>query len=236
MSNLSGPERAHYVQSMFGRIAPRYDLLNKLMTFGQDAAWRRQAITRLEIKPGDTVLDLGAGTGDLAFEAARRYPGAFVVASDFTFEMVQVGKRRKDGEKVAWVIADAMRLPFASGCADAIVSGYLLRNVPDVDQSLGEQHRVLKPGGRAASLDTTPPGKNLLRPFLEFYLHRVIPFLGRLVAGDAEAYTYLPSSTEQFLSAEALARRFSHAGLEGVGFVRKMFGTMAIHWGKKQGK
>jgi demethylmenaquinone methyltransferase/2-methoxy-6-polyprenyl-1,4-benzoquinol methylase len=234
MSNLTGSERAKYVQSMFGRIAHRYDLLNRLMTFGQDVGWRKVAVDRLEVQDGETVLDLGAGTGDLAFEVARRHPGAFVVASDFTAEMVLVGKRRPEGGQVAWVIADAMHLPFASECAGAVVSGYLLRNVPDVAQTLQEQQRVLKPGGRAASLDTTPPRKNLLRPFLEFYLHRVIPILGRLVAGDAEAYTYLPSSTEQFLTAENLADRFERAGFGGVDFVRKMFGTMAIHWGRKR--
>jgi demethylmenaquinone methyltransferase/2-methoxy-6-polyprenyl-1,4-benzoquinol methylase len=235
MSNLTGKERAKYVQSMFGRIAHRYDLLNRLMTLGQDVGWRKQAIDKLKINAGDTVLDLGAGTGDLAFEAARRHPDAFVVASDFTIEMVLVGKQRPYGDKVAWVIADAMHLPFASECANAIVSGYLLRNVPDVGQTLSEHHRVMKPGGRAASLDTTPPRKNLLRPFLEFYLHRVIPVLGKLVAGEAEAYTYLPSSTEQFLTAEALAEHLEEANFTSVGFVRKMFGTMAIHWGRKWG-
>ncbi|MEN8242537.1 MAG: ubiquinone/menaquinone biosynthesis methyltransferase [Chloroflexota bacterium] len=234
MSNLTGTERAKYVQDMFGRIAHRYDLLNRLMTLGQDIGWRKTAIEHLEIAAGDIVLDLGAGTGDIAYEAARRHPGAFVIASDFTAEMVMVGKQRPDGDRVAWVIADAMCLPFASGCAEAVVSGYLLRNVPDVGQTLNEQHRVLKPGGRAASLDTTPPRDNLLKPFIEFYFRRVIPLLGRLVAGDAEAYTYLPSSTEQFLTAENLAERFEQAGFKEIGFVRKMFATMAIHWGSKR--
>lgn len=219
---------------MFGRIAHRYDLVNRLMTFGRDSAWRREAVSKLAVNPGDTVLDLGAGTGDLAFEVLRQQPAAFVVASDFTAEMVWVGKQRRHGEKVAWVIADAMHLPFAGGCADAVVSGYLMRNVPDVDQTLREQLRTLKLDGRMSSLDTTPPGKSLLRPFLEFYLRRVIPMIGRLVAGDADAYTYLPNSTEHFLSAEALADRIRRAGFLQVGLVRRMFGTMAIHWGRKR--
>jgi len=234
MSNLTGTEHAKYVQAMFGRIAHRYDLLNRLMTMGQDIGWRKTAIEHLEITAGDIVLDLGSGTGDIAFEAARRHPEAFVVASDFTAEMVMVGKQRPDGGRVAWVISDAMCLPFASGCAEAVVSGYLLRNVPDVGQALKEQHRALKPGGRAASLDTTPPRDNLLKPVIEFYLRKVIPLLGRLVAGDAEAYTYLPSSTEQFFTAEILTEKFAQAGFTGVDYVRKMFATMAIHWGRKR--
>ena len=137
-------------------------------------------------------------------------------------------------EQVGWVIADAMHLPFASQSADAVVSGFLLRNVPDVPQTLMEQHRTLKPGGRIASLDTSPPRQNVLRPFLEFHLHTVIPFLGKLVAGDAEAYTYLPDSTEKFLSAEDLADRFEQAGFRAVGFVRRMLGTIGIHWGRKK--
>jgi demethylmenaquinone methyltransferase/2-methoxy-6-polyprenyl-1,4-benzoquinol methylase len=234
MSNLTGTDRAKYVQTMFGRIAHRYDLLNRLMTLGQDVGWRKLAIEQLEISDGNIVLDIGAGTGDLAFEIIHKYPGAFVVASDFTAEMILVGKQRSGGDQVSWVIADAMHLPFANGCADAVVSGYLLRNVPDVDQTLEEQHRTLKPGGRAASLDTTPPRKNMLRPFIEFYLRRLIPMMGRLIAGEAEAYTYLPSSTEQFFTAEILAGRFKQAGFRRVTYVRKMLGTMAIHWGRKQ--
>jgi demethylmenaquinone methyltransferase/2-methoxy-6-polyprenyl-1,4-benzoquinol methylase len=233
MSHLTGNERARYVQAMFGRIAHRYDLLNRLMTFGQDASWRKEAIKQLKLKPGAVVADLGSGTGDIAFEIIRRHPDSFVVASDFTAEMVWVGRRRPDGHKVAWVIADAQHLPFAPGVFSGVISGYLLRNVQDVDQALTEQYRVLAPSGHIASLDTTPPKENLLRPFLEFHMHRVIPLLGRLVAGDAEAYTYLPSSTEKFFSAENLAARFVKSGFSNVGFVRRMFGTMGIHWGEK---
>jgi demethylmenaquinone methyltransferase/2-methoxy-6-polyprenyl-1,4-benzoquinol methylase len=233
MSHLTEDKRASYVQAMFGRIAGRYDLLNRLMTFGRDHSWRLEAIRRLALPLKARVLDVGSGTGDIAFELALRHPDALVVASDFTIEMVQVGRARPFGEKVAWVIADAQRLPFAADCFDGVISGFLLRNVPDVPQTLREQLRVLKSGGRAASVDTTPPRDNLLRPFIEFHLHTVIPLLGKLVAGDAEAYRYLPSSTEGFLPAEVLAERFRQAGFRQVGFVRRMFGTVGIHWGRK---
>lgn len=233
MSHLTGEDRARYVRAMFGRIAPRYDLLNRLMTLGRDASWRVEAIRRLGLGPESVVLDLGSGTGDIALELNRRYPEALVVASDFTPEMLAVGAQRRGGKRVAWVIADAQQLPFASGCADGVISGFLLRNVPDLDRALAEQYRALKPGGRAACLDTTPPQPNLLRPLIEFHFRRVIPLLGRLVAGDAEAYTYLPASTEKFTTAEVLAQRFRAAGFTGVGFVRRMLGTVGIHWGEK---
>jgi demethylmenaquinone methyltransferase / 2-methoxy-6-polyprenyl-1,4-benzoquinol methylase len=233
MSNLTGNERATYVQSMFGRIAHRYDLLNRLMTLGQDNKWRREAIIHLEIDTKDVVVDLGTGTGDIAFEISEKYPENFVVASDFTAKMILVGKERKQGDSVAWVIADAQKLPFASSSVAAVVSGFLLRNVPDVDVALSEQHRILTLNGRVVSLDTSPPRKNILRPFLMFHLHIIIPLMGKIIAGDAEAYTYLPSSTEKFLTAEKLQERFEKAGFNHVSFVRRMLGTVGIHWGKK---
>ncbi|MBN2501968.1 MAG: ubiquinone/menaquinone biosynthesis methyltransferase [Anaerolineales bacterium] len=233
MTDLSGTERAQYVQRMFGRIAPRYDLLNRLMTLGQDIRWRREAVRHLEIEPGGLILDGGTGTGDLAFEVLRQHPAARVVASDFTAEMVALGRQRPGGECIAWVIADAQCLPFASDSFDGTLSGFLMRNVPDVDMALGEQQRVLKAGGRLVSLDTTPPRRNLLQPFIKFHLHYIVPLLGRIIAGDPEAYTYLPDSTEQFLTAEKLAERMGAAGFRTVDFVRRMFGTVAIHWGRK---
>lgn len=225
------PDRATRVRAMFARIAPRYDLMNRLMTAGQDSSWRRQVLDLAGLPAGGRLLDLGTGTGDLAFEAARRDPKLTVIGGDFTLEMMRVGQRRDPPGRVRWTAADALHLPFARGAFDAVVSGYLLRNVEDVDRAWAEQRRVLKPGGRAVCLDTTPPPRGWLRPFIDFHLHTVIPLLGRWVTGEASAYTYLPESTEAFLPAEALARRMAEAGFHEVGFRRLMFGTMAIHWG-----
>ena len=233
MTHLTGAERAAYVQSLFARIAGRYDLMNRLMTGGQDVGWRQQVIRLAQLPPGGKLLDLGAGTGDLAFEALRRDASLRAVGGDFTLEMMRVGRTRPNGSLVRWAGADALNLPFPDNTFDAVTSGYLMRNVVDVRRAWTEQRRVLKPGGRVVCLDTTPPPRNLLRPFIEFHLHRVIPALGRLVAGASDAYTYLPDSTENFLSAGRLAERMTEAGFREVRFRRLMFGTMAIHWGIK---
>lgn len=233
MSKLQGNERARLVQDMFTQIAPRYDLMNRLMTFGQDGGWRRQVIQRAHLHPGSRLLDLGAGTGDLAKEALRQCPQAHVVAADFTVRMMTFGQPRFEPGRLDWAAADARLLPFPDRTFDAVVSGFLLRNVTDLPLSLSEQYRVLKPGGWMVALDTTPPPDNLIAPFIRIHLHTVIPTLGRLVARQVEAYQYLPETTENFLEPERLAGRMAAAGFRRVAFMRLMLGTIAIHWGVK---
>lgn len=218
------------IQGMFTRIAGRYDLMNRLMTLGQDVRWRREVVRRAGLTPGSRLLDLGAGTGDLTREAQRQQPGCQCVAADFTLGMMQVGNRRGH---LDWSAADALHLPFPDAGFEAVVSGFLMRNVLDVPQALQEQYRVLAEGGRIVILDTTHPPRNLLTPFLWLHLHLVIPLLGMLIAGQKEAYTYLPESTEKFLFAEQLAEAMLESGFKNVGFKVRMFGTIAIHWGDK---
>jgi demethylmenaquinone methyltransferase/2-methoxy-6-polyprenyl-1,4-benzoquinol methylase len=235
MASHSGDARARYVQDMFARISGRYDLMNRLMTAGQDIRWRREVIRRAELPPDGRLLDLGAGTGDLAREALRLQPTSLPLAADFTLEMMRVGKSHPASAKFPWAAADALCLPFQAEIFDAVVSGFLIRNVIDLPQALREQGRVLNPGGRIVILDTTRPPRNLLSPFIRFHLRYVIPTLGRLVAGTGEAYTYLPDSTQAFLTAEQLAEELWLAGFSQVGFRRLMLGTIAIHWGRKEG-
>jgi demethylmenaquinone methyltransferase/2-methoxy-6-polyprenyl-1,4-benzoquinol methylase len=218
---------------MFDRIARRYDLVNRVMTLGQDVRWRRSAVSMLRLAGEERLLDLGAGTGDLGLEAHRQVASVRVVAGDFSPGMMAVGRRRRGAARLTWVACDALRLPFADRSFAAVVSGFLLRNVANVDRALEEHFRVLQPGGRAVSLDTSPPPSGVLRPLLLFHLHRVIPVLGRLLAGDSEAYNYLPQSTSAFLTPEALAAGFEAAGFEGVGFERRMLGTIALHRARK---
>ncbi|MDD5469038.1 MAG: ubiquinone/menaquinone biosynthesis methyltransferase [Anaerolineales bacterium] len=226
-------KRADAVQRMFTRIARRYDLMNRLMTGGQDVRWRKEVIRRACLPAGGRLLDLGAGTGDLAREALRLAPSCRPVAVDFTLAMMRVGQRRASSLPLVWCAADGLRLPFPQESFHAVVSGFLLRNVSDVLQCLREQHRVLKPEGVLVALDTTRPASTRLSPLVNAHLHYVIPTLGGWITGDREAYTYLPASTEGFLPAERLAELMVAAGFNQVDFRRVMLGTVAIHWGVK---
>lgn len=232
MTDLQGQQRAAYIQDMFGRIAGRYDRMNRLMTFGQDRRWRRFVVSQACAPGGGRLLDLAVGTGDIALLARQTDPTLIVVGTDFALPMMQVGRRRAGGTTVRWCQGDALALPYPDNSFDAVVSGYLLRNLVDLPGGLAEQVRVVRPGRRVVALDTTPP-HGVLRPFITLYLHRVIPLLGRLVAGTPDAYQYLPHSTQAFKMAEELQGLMLSAGLVNVCFRTFMFGTMAVHWGEK---
>jgi len=230
MDKLQGKERADYIRTMFTRIAGRYDFMNRLMTFGQDIRWRKEVVRRAQLDSSSRLLDIGSGTGDLLREAQKQHPGIRAAGVDFTFEMMKVGRKE---ELLDFTAADALCLPLGNDVFDGVISAFLMRNVVDIQRSLEEQFRVLKPGGRVVVLDTTRPKKNILWPFIWFYLHVLIPAFGKLLSSFGEAYFYLPESTEGFVTAEELAERMSSAGFSRVGYRRLMFGTVAIHWGEK---
>ncbi|MGE5376950.1 MAG: ubiquinone/menaquinone biosynthesis methyltransferase [Bacteroidota bacterium] len=230
MTQLTGKERATYVQGMFTKIASRYDLMNRIMTGGQDVRWRKRVIEQARLRSNASLLDLGTGTGDLAREALAQFPQVKVIASDFTLEMMRVGKQNG---ALNFSAADALHLPHPEGSFDALVSGFLMRNVIDLQKALQEQYRVLRRGGRVVILDTTRPKKNLLSPFIWLHMHFVIPTLGGLLTGEKEAYRYLPETTEGFVTAEEMTARMAAAGFKRINFQRYMFGTIAIHWGEK---
>ncbi|MBI5958530.1 MAG: ubiquinone/menaquinone biosynthesis methyltransferase [Chloroflexi bacterium] len=224
------PDHGAVIQQMFGRIAARYDLMNRLMTFGQDRRWRRYVVQKARLPRGGWLLDIATGTGDIAFEARRQVDDLHIVAADFALPMMRVGQQRPGAEALNWQAADTLHLPYADHTFDAVTSGYLFRNVKDIAGALAEQRRVLKPGGRLVTLDTTPPPRGPLRPFIQLHLKLVIPLLGRIISGEKDAYRYLPESTLGFKTAEELAALMSAAGLRDVGYRRLMFGTMAVHW------
>lgn len=235
MAHLQGQEKSRYVQDMFGRIAGRYNLMNRLMTLGQDQRWRRFVIKTAQIPEKGVVLDLATGTGDIAFEALKVAPKATVIGADFAVPMMRVGQRTTMGPYVNWCAADALNLPLRDSSFDAVVEGYLVRNVPDIHRALREQFRVLKQGGRVVILDSSPPPNNILKPFITAYLKYGIPLLGRLISGKqgADAYKYLPESTQAFKTPQELAVILRDVGFQDVAYKTFMFGTMAVHWGTK---
>ncbi len=230
---MATPDRARAaeIRAMFQRIARRYDLMNRLMTFGRDRAWRRHVVREASLPPGSRLLDVATGTGDIMFEALSQDRTVKATGADFAPAMMQVGQQRSDGHRVSWCQADALALSFADSTFDAVTSGYLMRNVGDVPCAFREQMRVVRPGGRVVCLDTSPPPRNWLRPFILLHLRVVIPLLGRLIARDQSAYTYLPESTQAFKTPEELAAIMREAGLVEVRYRTFMFGTMAVHVG-----
>ncbi|MCO5207924.1 MAG: ubiquinone/menaquinone biosynthesis methyltransferase [Anaerolineae bacterium] len=234
MAHLQGQERAQYVQNMFARIAGRYDLMNRTMTLGQDIHWRKVVIAQAQLPSGGRLLDIATGTGDIAWEGLRRTPDLQAVGGDFTIEMMQAGKHSyPERAPIQWVGSDTLALPFPDNYFDAVTSGFLMRNVIDVAQAFREQWRVTKPGGRVVVLDSSPPKRNVLRPFILFHLNTVIPTLGKLLTGESDAYRYLPDSTQKFLTPDALAEVMQESGFEQVAYKLFMFGTVAVHFGRK---
>lgn len=233
MAHLTGQERARYVQGMFARIAGRYDLMNRLMTGGQDVRWRRIVIQEAQLPTGGKLLDIATGTGEIAQEGLRQHPDILAVGVDFVLEMMGIGRQNPKRRAIHWVAADTLALPFPDGVFDAVTSGFLMRNVVDVPGAFREQARVTRPGGRIVVLESSPPKKNVLRPLIRFHLHHIIPTLGKMVAGEADAYRYLPDSTQQFQEPDSLMAIMRQAGLENVRYNLYMFGTIAIHVGQK---
>jgi demethylmenaquinone methyltransferase/2-methoxy-6-polyprenyl-1,4-benzoquinol methylase len=219
---------------MFGRIVARYDLMNRVMTFGLDVGWRRAAIEALN--PADSVvLDIGTGTGDLALAAARA--GARrVVGVDFVAEMVASAQEKVtvagQSKLVSFAVGDAMILPFADESFDGIVNGFLLRNVADLDATFRELFRVLKPGGRLVCLEITHPPR-ALAPFFGLYFGRIVPLLGAVLTKESAAYRYLPESLAPLPAPDRLASMLHNVGLEQVHYRRLGMGTVALHVGQR---
>lgn len=224
------PARPPTVARMFGHIATRYDLLNTLMTFGLDAGWRRRAVVAAEPPPTGRALDVGTGTGALARALAAAMPRGHVVGVDFAPEMLAVAARRGGAR---YVLADALRLPFADATFDCVTSAFVVRNVADIRQAFREQARVVRPGGRVVCVELTRPRLPLFRHAFALYFHYWVPLLGGLVAGAPAAYRYLPESVERFPAPATLAGLMRAAGLVDVRWERLGLGTVALHVGHR---
>lgn len=218
------------VRAMFNRIAPRYDLMNRLMTAGLDRRWRRAAAAAADVAAGDRVLDCCTGTADLALDLADRVTvRGEVVALDFAEEMLDRARPKVAGRPIRLVQGDALALPFEEGEFDAAAIAFGARNLASLEGGLGELARVVRRGGRVVVLDITVPSR--LRPLFGTWFDRVVPRLGRLVGRDAGAYRYLPASAKRFPAPPELAADMAAAGLRDVGWRTFAGGMVALHVG-----
>ena len=237
MSHQSSARRhSAAVRRMFSRIAGRYDLMNRLMTFGFDRRWRRIAAQSADVPAGGIVLDLGTGTGDLAFAFTRHSPAGTVIAADHSIEMLEAARsklRRVAGGSVFPVGVDALDQPFADRTFDCVAQAFVIRNVADPARELAEILRVLKPGGTMVVLELVSRRRNLFTLLADAWTECVIPLAGRLVAGDADAYQYLVDSARTFHTAQSLSRLVEDAGFVDVRSRSFALGSIAVLVAKK---
>jgi demethylmenaquinone methyltransferase / 2-methoxy-6-polyprenyl-1,4-benzoquinol methylase len=215
------------MRQMFGTIAPRYDFITRLFSYGMDRRWKRLGVQKASLPKGAMVLDLACGTGDFSQIVLQSLPGARVVAVDLTEQMLDVARRRG---RTQVVCGDAMALPFADGLFDCVFVGYGLRNFPDLTTALGEIHRVTRPGGLTVTLDFFLPANRLWRQIYLGYLYAQGAFWGLLLHGRPRLYTYIPDSLRSFISIEdfsLLLRRMGYVRVEACPYI---FGGIGLHW------
>ena len=217
---------------MFDMIAPRYDLLNRLMSFGVDQRWRNKTVDALELKSGARVLDLATGTADLALKVLQRHPDVKVVGVDPSEGMLEVGRRKVAAKGLTRVcelkVGDAQQLPFEDKSIDGLCMAFGIRNVPDRARALREMARVVKPDGRIAILELSEPRGGLLGPLARFQIRTVVPFMGRLLSGASE-YRYLQQSIASFPEPEVFAGLMRESGLEVLRVTPLTFGVCCLY-------
>lgn len=227
MSRATLDKRPREVAAMFDGVARRYDVTNSVLSLGQDHRWRRRTRQCLELRPGQRVLDLAAGTG--VSTAELRHSGAFAVACDFSLGMLRAGRGNKRRRAVPFVAGDGMRLPFADGVFDAVTISFGLRNIADVPMALREMARVVRPGGRLVVCEFSRPTWRPFRVLYLNYLMRALPWLARRVATNPDAYVYLAESIRAWPSQGDLARTLAGAGWTDVRYRNLTGGIVALH-------
>ena len=232
MIKLAGTAKATYVQKMFDRIAPRYDLMNAVMTLGQHQHMRRAAAKLAQPPRNGLALDLATGTGDFGIALQDTETTCRVVGIDFALEMMRLGQTKYD-TSIAFAQGDMLKLPMINNMFDCTVNGFVLRNVVDVRAAFAEMYRVLKPGGRAVSLEITSPRTPIWKNIFGVYFDHVMPRIGGLLSGQPDAYKYLPQSVRDFYAPETVVDLMRQVGFRDVFFRFKMLGTMAVYVGVK---
>ncbi|MHB8233282.1 MAG: bifunctional demethylmenaquinone methyltransferase/2-methoxy-6-polyprenyl-1,4-benzoquinol methylase UbiE [Solirubrobacteraceae bacterium] len=227
----AGTLEAPEVRALFNRVAGNYDLLNGVMSAGLHHGWRRRAADLAALAPGDRVLDVAAGTGDLTIELARRVgPEGEVVGCDFSEDMLALARMKAPG--LRFELGDALTLDYADGAFDAATVGFAARNFSDLQRGLAEMVRVVRPGGRVVILDFTTPRRRPLSTFFSVWFDRVVPLLGRLV-GQAKAYDYLARSVRRFPPPHELAATMERSGLNNIRYIVTGGGIVTLHVGKR---
>jgi demethylmenaquinone methyltransferase/2-methoxy-6-polyprenyl-1,4-benzoquinol methylase len=228
-------EKAVYVERMFARIAPGYDRMNRIITLGLDVGWRELATTAIAPPARGRALDVGTGTGDFLEPLVAWMPEGFAVGIDYTIPMMSEGLQRIDAlyPQAAFAGADALRLPFADQSFDVITTGFVMRNVTDIEQAFCEMWRVARVGALVACLEVARPKNPLLRLGHRLYFERVVPIMAKLLGADATAYTYLPQSARHFPPPDQLAQIMTRAGWRNIHYRLLGFGAAALHIGQK---
>ncbi len=234
MPDKAARRQSSTIRDLFTRIATHYDLVNRVISLGQDRHWRQSALDTVKLQPDDRLLDVATGTGDLALMAKQRAPAARIFGTDLTPAMLRRAQFKASDADVPWVLSDGLALAFADNSFDVVTSAFMMRNVPDVEQALREQVRVIRPGGSCVCLEITWPRRFPMNWLFAVYFSGLIPLLGSMMTGDRAAYAYLPRSVRRFLDPEALADAMRRAGLYEVSWSLKMMGTVAIHTGLKE--
>lgn len=230
---VSPEAKRRYVRQLFATIAPRYDLITRVLSFGLDQRWKRRLIALAAIGPQTAVVDLACGTGDLSFAAASR--GASVLGIDLTPRMLLLARARNGiSDRVRFAAGDMNALPLPPRSVDVVTTGYGLRNVPDLPRALREVHRVLRPGGRLCSLDFNRPENRIVRAVYLGYLTVVGSLLGWALHGDPDTYRYIPASIRRYPGAGGVVQLMQAAGFHDVRHVRVLGGLMAIHIATRQ--
>ena len=230
---------SRWVRGMFGRVAARYDLLNHLLSFNLDRSWRAYTVKRVAdvlARPDAKVLDLCCGTGDVLLALAAARAGVTIFGSDFCHPMLIEAQRKIAAQKIRSPLfeADALALPLASDSLDLITVAFGFRNLTNYRHGLEELARVLKPGGALAILEFSQPNNRAFAGLYGFFSTRVLPWVGGMISGSRDAYSYLPESIKKFPGAEGLAEQMRAAGFSSVEFERLTFGAVALHLGKKE--